>query len=273
MIKEIIKKNKRQFDVLILACCGLFICIVAVCFYGWLTTILFGEIYIEDIEDLVLYNMLDFFKNLMLIGEGILVVRFQERFRLYRGRAVFLIIPLLVNLLMYRIRIIVLCSVIISALMGICVGLKKIKVYLIIYAIVVILAIQYTMFIIIGCWIGIYYTSKLFEIAFIFQPFVVLFPIISLIKGVLYISDSSNQTKFNYISKGQNNVECLFEGSGSVQMCCPACGKEQETGNRFCFQCGQNLSTEQSEERYCSHCGAKVKNGMLFCIECGIKLS
>jgi len=48
---------------------------------------------------------------------------------------------------------------------------------------------------------------------------------------------------------------------------CPACGKENLSGTKFCAECGGKL---EADKRICA-CGAELAPGMKFCGVCGAK--
>ena len=50
---------------------------------------------------------------------------------------------------------------------------------------------------------------------------------------------------------------------------CPTCGKENFSGNRFCGDCGTNLSIAKM---YCIYCRREFSDGEKFCTYCGEKL-
>lgn len=50
---------------------------------------------------------------------------------------------------------------------------------------------------------------------------------------------------------------------------CPNCGKRNPNDNKFCGDCGTDLS---EAEMYCPNCGKMHNNGEKFCTECGTKL-
>lgn len=59
---------------------------------------------------------------------------------------------------------------------------------------------------------------------------------------------------------------------------CPACGKPNRAGTKYCSECGAKLEAEQPapapapEQRICPACGASVDVGVKFCPACGAKM-
>lgn len=145
----------------------------------------------------------------------------------------------------------------------------KIRTYVICCILAVLLSVPCTLFTIRAMYGGICTIQEMMAVTFVLQPFSVFFPIISLIKGIIFTSETGDVIN-------QNDTQPLSGSTVNMQTRCPFCGKEQETGGKFCFQCGRELSAEPSGEssrdRYCPHCGAKIEDGMLFCKECGTKI-
>ncbi len=58
---------------------------------------------------------------------------------------------------------------------------------------------------------------------------------------------------------------------GSIN--CPACGKQNNPGTKFCCECGGKLETPlQPQARICPSCKAVVGEGINFCCECGTRI-
>jgi hypothetical protein len=54
---------------------------------------------------------------------------------------------------------------------------------------------------------------------------------------------------------------------------CPACGKQNSPGTKFCCECGGKLDAHaQSLPRVCPSCKAVVGEGINFCNECGTRI-
>jgi hypothetical protein len=54
---------------------------------------------------------------------------------------------------------------------------------------------------------------------------------------------------------------------------CPACGKQNNPGTKFCCECGGKLEVQtQQKPKFCTSCGAVVGEGIKFCNECGAKI-
>ena len=49
---------------------------------------------------------------------------------------------------------------------------------------------------------------------------------------------------------------------------CPSCGCENESGVKFCSECGTKLE----QATHCPQCGADMKPGVKFCGDCGARL-
>lgn len=62
-----------------------------------------------------------------------------------------------------------------------------------------------------------------------------------------------------------NIGQSLTSTNNSVQITCPKCGMQNNSGMKFCGGCGSKFSTTI----ICSHCGNEVPEGMKFCGECG----
>lgn len=52
---------------------------------------------------------------------------------------------------------------------------------------------------------------------------------------------------------------------------CPACGKQNSPGTKFCCECGGKLDA-QPQPMVCPSCRAVVAEGKNFCSECGTKI-
>lgn len=55
-------------------------------------------------------------------------------------------------------------------------------------------------------------------------------------------------------------------GTASATVACPACGKQNAAGSKFCSDCGGKMEVAQVP---CVKCGAKLREGAKFCSECG----
>lgn len=276
-------KNKKWFRELISACVGLGICLLTVSLLACLDVLLF---YADGFEFWLMFDFGEVSKyfivyglllNLLLIGMGILVLRLEERVRKFRGRAVFLIIPVLLEILAVtldifdmdiRMNSMEIVFVILAGLMtlaGVYIRTYRIRTYLIFCAIAFILMIPCVLYIIVRCYHGWFVSFELVRGTMLIQLFVVFFPVISLIKRVIYASDNGIEIT------GSDDGE-LREKTDDVKAVCPSCGKEQETGHKFCVRCGQSMAANRQEEKYCPQCGARVEKDTLFCGECGMKL-
>lgn len=56
------------------------------------------------------------------------------------------------------------------------------------------------------------------------------------------------------------------------EVTCPSCGAKQQTGSRFCNQCGTSFVPDIENETTCPVCGAKLPPNSKFCNSCGAKL-
>lgn len=55
-------------------------------------------------------------------------------------------------------------------------------------------------------------------------------------------------------------------GSAAATVACPACGKQNAAGAKFCADCGGKMEVAQIP---CVKCGANLREGAKFCSECG----
>lgn len=55
-------------------------------------------------------------------------------------------------------------------------------------------------------------------------------------------------------------------GGTAAAVACPACGKQNSAGSKFCADCGGKMEVAQVP---CVKCGAKLREGAKFCSECG----
>jgi membrane protease subunit (stomatin/prohibitin family) len=55
-------------------------------------------------------------------------------------------------------------------------------------------------------------------------------------------------------------------GTAAATVACPACGKQNVAGSKFCADCGGTMEVTQVP---CVKCGAKLREGAKFCSECG----
>jgi membrane protease subunit (stomatin/prohibitin family) len=64
-----------------------------------------------------------------------------------------------------------------------------------------------------------------------------------------------------------------FKFEHKVEVGCPKCQTMVPQGQRFCGQCGYDITTKVEEKKklLCSNCNAELKPGMKFCTECGNK--
>jgi len=54
---------------------------------------------------------------------------------------------------------------------------------------------------------------------------------------------------------------------------CPACGKANAPGIKFCSECGQKLEVQEpNQTKFCTSCGAEVDEEIKFCGECGARI-
>ena len=275
-------KNSKWPRELISACVGLGICLLTVCLLACLDLSLF---YADGFEFWLMFDFGEVSKyiivygmmlNLLLTGMGLLVLRLKERIRRFRGKAVFLIIPVFWEILAmtldyissHRIVSMYIIFVILIGLMtlaGVYIRTYRIRTYLIFCAIAFLLMIPCVLYMIVGCYAGYCCSFDLVRGTMLIQLFAVFFPVISLIKRVIYASDNNMETA------GNKDGE-LREKMDDVGAVCPFCGKEQEAGHKFCVRCGQKLSVDQPKGKFCPHCGMKVTESMLFCGDCGTRL-
>lgn len=280
-------KNSKWSRELISACVGLGICLLTVCLLACLDLLLF---YADGFEFWLMFDFGEVSKyfivyglllNLLLTGMGFLVLRLEERIRRFRGRAVFLIIPVLLEILamilnyifhsagfsfwVTSIYIILVILAGLVILVGVYIRTYRIRTYLIFCVIAFTLMIPCVLYMIAGCYAGYCCSFDLVRGTMLIQLFAVFFPVISLIKRVIYASD-------NGIETAGNHNGALKEKAGDIRSVCPSCGNKQEAGHKFCVQCGQSMIVNRQEERYCPQCGARLEKDTLFCRECGVKL-
>ena len=232
------KKGKWSCE-LISACCGFGICFIAFCLFVCMDILLFCK------------DSLDYYWYLYDFDTGSKYIR---------------ICGILLALSdIFLIGFIGFVCIFIMPIVGLRIRTYKISTYLISCIMGLALSIPCAIYIIIDIYGGRYASYDLLKVALVIQPFVVLFPIISLIKRAINVSDSSTETACN-------NSGTLQMETGDIRSVCPSCGKEQEAGNKFCVRCGQKMAEGRQEERYCPQCGARIGGDMLFCKECGVKL-
>ncbi len=58
-------------------------------------------------------------------------------------------------------------------------------------------------------------------------------------------------------------------GGQSATVACPACGKANAAGAKFCADCGGKMEAAPKVEVPCVKCGASLREGAKFCSECG----
>lgn len=242
---------------------------------------LYNILYSDKIDQ-IRFLVCQFFFNTSLILMGISIVRFHGSINKLKGKMMFLIIPLLwesltiiaINQWKYGPLPIILWGamvvcIIVSVLVGLCIRIYKIRTYVICCVMAVMLSVPCTLIMIREIYYGSCSTEDMIVLTCVLQPFAVFFPIISLIKGIIFTSETGDVIN-------QNDTKSLSGSAVNMQTRCPFCGKEQEAGGKFCFQCGRELSAEPSKEssgdRHCPYCGAKIEDGMLFCKECGTKI-
>jgi DNA-directed RNA polymerase subunit RPC12/RpoP len=64
--------------------------------------------------------------------------------------------------------------------------------------------------------------------------------------------------------------------SGETGEPCPACGSLNDSGAKFCFNCGSSLAKPEPDPEplpptVCANCGARMAPGAIFCGTCGAK--
>lgn len=58
-------------------------------------------------------------------------------------------------------------------------------------------------------------------------------------------------------------------GGAAAGQACPACGKQNAAGAKFCADCGGKMEIAAKTEVPCVKCGAGLRDGAKFCSECG----
>lgn len=283
------QKKEPGFYALISACSGLVISLLADCFFACLVKSIYfldmgsyaEQWYYHDIMPYLRRTaVVHFFLNLLLVASGILIMRFHKNGKGIKKRNVVLAILLILEILAVIIHditysfpiilwVAILVCIIAAVLVGFYIRTYKTGTYVICCVIAIILSVPCTLFTVREVYLGRSTLVEIMAATFVLQPFAVLLPIVSLIKGLTSASDAGDAIS-------QNDTESQVRSMGNVQMRCPFCGKEQAAGGRFCCQCGRELSPEPSKEssgdRHCPYCGAKIEDGILFCKECGTKI-
>ncbi|HCA56546.1 MAG TPA: hypothetical protein DEP46_01035 [Blastocatellia bacterium] len=70
----------------------------------------------------------------------------------------------------------------------------------------------------------------------------------------------------NAFGAGQPGGQQMGGGGAAATVPCPACGKQNAAGAKFCADCGGKMEIAQVP---CVKCGAKLREGAKFCSECG----
>lgn len=70
----------------------------------------------------------------------------------------------------------------------------------------------------------------------------------------------------NAFGAGQPGGQQVGGGGAAATVACPACGKQNAAGAKFCADCGGKMEIAQVP---CVKCGAKLREGAKFCSECG----
>ncbi|MBX3267969.1 MAG: SPFH domain-containing protein [Acidobacteria bacterium] len=70
----------------------------------------------------------------------------------------------------------------------------------------------------------------------------------------------------NAFGAGQPGGQQMGGGGAAATVACPACGKQNAAGAKFCADCGGKMEIAQVP---CIKCGAKLREGAKFCSECG----
>jgi NADH pyrophosphatase NudC (nudix superfamily) len=67
--------------------------------------------------------------------------------------------------------------------------------------------------------------------------------------------------------------ETLARMDGEDIIICPACGKVNKSGNKFCSSCGKNIQGETMQNKLkCPKCNFLLEEGAKFCSRCGQKI-
>ena len=70
----------------------------------------------------------------------------------------------------------------------------------------------------------------------------------------------------NAFGAGQPGGQQMGGGGAAATVACPACGKQNAAGAKFCADCGGKMEIAQVP---CVKCGANLREGAKFCSECG----
>lgn len=70
----------------------------------------------------------------------------------------------------------------------------------------------------------------------------------------------------NAFGASQPGGQQMGGGGAAATVACPACGKQNAAGAKFCADCGGKMEIAQVP---CVKCGAKLREGAKFCSECG----
>lgn len=57
----------------------------------------------------------------------------------------------------------------------------------------------------------------------------------------------------------------------SMDGICDKCGNRIEPHQKFCRNCGNDLTSKRMQEKRCRNCGQVLRKDMLFCVKCGTK--
>jgi len=96
----------------------------------------------------------------------------------------------------------------------------------------------------------------------------VLIPLVGFIILIVFWAKegTSGENKFGPDPKTASAASAPAAKSGTI---CPACGKENAPGTKFCGGCGGKL---EADKRICA-CGAEIEPGVKFCGVCGAQIN
>lgn len=242
-------KKEGWYNAFISACCGfvLYLVVGGVCV--WLSKYVGEKVFDEN--PYIIYDIrIDGVKryavylviNILLVVTGILAIRFREGIKQCKGKWAVMVVLLLIESpiiisvikgmsvrgILKDYNIIIIACVATSFLIGLSSREYKIRTYLICCVLATVVSILCAVLIFKGIYEGRNAMGEMVSAILALQPFAVLFPIISLLKGLIVTQNinTDNAEVQKDISEGH----------------CPYCGAEIENDMLFCKECGTKIS-------------------------------